>query len=64
MPKLGFPNYFIVNNRKENFALLLPTKGCVILWLRHLFGSMRSWVQTWVVHEFVYYRWCICVHMV
>ncbi len=36
MPKLGFPNCFIVNNIKQNVAQVLPTKSCVTWWLRHL----------------------------
>ncbi len=56
MPKLGFPNYFIVNKIKQNVAHVLPTKSCVIWWRRHLDASRRSLVQTRAthVHEFVY----------
>jgi hypothetical protein len=56
MPKLGFPNCFIVNKIKENVAQALPTNNCVTWWLRHVDASMRSWVQTHVIHvdEFVY----------
>jgi len=59
MPKLGFPNYFIVNKIKENVAQASPTKSCVTWWLKHLDASMRSWVQIHVhscasIHEFLY----------
>jgi hypothetical protein len=56
MPKLGFPNYFIVNKVKQNVAQTLQSKICVIWWLRQLDASMRFWVQTHVihVHEFLY----------
>jgi len=56
MPKLGFPNYFIVNKVKKNVAQTLQSKICVIWWLRQLDVSMRFWVQTHVihVHEFLY----------
>ncbi len=61
MPKLGFPNCFIVNMIKENVAQVFLTKSCVTLWLRHLDASMRSWNQTWAIdaHEFV----CLVVYM-
>jgi hypothetical protein len=37
---------------------VLPTKSCVIWWLKHLNAPTESWVQTRVtlVHEFV--QWC------
>ncbi len=59
MPKLGFPNCFIVSKIKENVAQALPTKSCVTWWLRHLDASMRSWVRIHVnsctsIHEVVY----------
>jgi hypothetical protein len=56
MPKLGFPNCFIVNKIKENVAKDLSTKSCVTWWLKLLDASMRYWVQTWAthVHEFLY----------
>ncbi len=56
MPKLGFPNCFIVNKLKQNVAQSLPIKSCVTWWPRPLEASMRSCVQTHVtcVHEFVY----------
>jgi hypothetical protein len=47
MPKLGFPNYFIVNKRKQNVVQVLSTKSYVTWWLRHLDATMRSWVQTY-----------------
>jgi hypothetical protein len=62
MPKLGFPNCFIVNKIKENVAHASLTKSCVTWWLRHLDASMR-WVQTHVTHLYEYMNlytwWCI-----
>ncbi len=65
MSKLGFSNYFKINKLKQNVAHVLLTKSCVTWWLSHLDAPMRSWIQTWVVHDHeLSIWWCICVHMV
>jgi hypothetical protein len=63
MPKLGFPNCFIVNNIKQNVAQVFLTKSCVTSWLRHLDASMRSWVQTWA-NSFIYLVVYVCACVV
>jgi hypothetical protein len=60
MPKLEFPNCFIVNKIKQNVAHVSPTNSCVTWWLRYLDASMRSWVQTHVYDA--YFVVCVCVY--
>jgi hypothetical protein len=71
MPKLGFPNYFIVNKVKQNVAQTLQSKICVIWWLRQLDASMRFLGSnscnscTWILIPSnvynAYFGVCVCI---